>query len=294
MKNLIDFPGKRLPLRRQIACNLVALTIGVLVLASHALADPITYGMGYDPGTGITTLSNSAGSSADLQFETLLGSLSGQTLFVAPGDTVTIDAAGDVSGPYIPDPPGGPVKCVNKTYNNGTFTVTQGFVGTISIHVPSTPDQPPQDINYTFDGSGNYSFTDNGASGSSSFPPSGMITTPKFGTGKITVPAGPVAPAPLVSANVDAVISPTESDTSFMIESPDWEGTPGQANVELFSGTVESVDNTSSFTTLFTDSTMTGCTPEPSSVVLLLTGMAMAGALGRRKLLARGSGNRET
>ena len=45
------------------------------------------------------------------------------------------------------------------------------------------------------------------------------------------------------------------------MQGPDWPGVPGQANIELFAGGLESVDQTGSFTSIFTTNAKTGCVP---------------------------------
>jgi hypothetical protein len=267
MSKLSNLPENKLVLRSTIAHNTIALLICILALACPALADSVTYDIGYNLANGTTTIFNFASSSTDLPFQTRLGSLAGQNLSLAPGDTVTIDSAGDVSGLFTV---GGPVQCTNKKYHGGTFTVTVGFSGTITVN-PGKADS----VVYTFNGTDTATVSSNGESGSftatnGTFPPI------KLGDSDEGDVASTDNSANKVSSSVDAVITPTGGDAAFILQGPDWQGDPSQANVELLFGTLESVDDTSSFTSIFTENATTGC-PEPSSIILLLTGISIAG-----------------
>ena len=237
------------------------------LLGSPCFADLLNYDITYDPKSGVTTLTNLIGSgTADLQFETLVGTLAGAELFVPAGDTVTIDGEGNVTGSYVTDPP---VKCTNKTYHGGTFTVTKGFVGTITV----APGSTGYEI-YTFDGSGNIQETSGypPRTATTTFPPTNMYTI-KAGSKQNVYLKTADRTANLVNASTDAQLFPITSDVQFIMQGPDWPGVPGEANIELQSGGLESFDDSNNFTSIFTPNVMTGCVPEPSSLLLIVAGL---------------------
>jgi hypothetical protein len=79
----------------------------------------------------------------------------------------------------------------------------------------------------------------------------------------------------------------TLAPSSLVIDSPSWIN-PGQVNYQLLYGSVDSVDDTGYFSTIFDSYVGTGCIPEPS--ILTLLGFGSLGLLAcdwrRRKAKA--------
>jgi len=86
------------------------------------------------------------------------------------------------------------------------------------------------------------------------------------------------------TANIDAIITNITDQLNFTFDSANWPGAPNQQNIELLSGGIQSVDDTSNFTSIFTpDGAGTGCIPEPASLALLTSGLVGLWTIRRRK-----------
>ena len=95
-----------------------------------------------------------------------------------------------------------------------------------------------------------------------------------------------------ITLSADAQIANITAQLDLIFDSPDWPGTPGQQNVELLSGGLESVDDTLAFTSIFVDGKVgTGCTPEPGTLLLLASGLACIETL-RSKVAGRSQSSR--
>ena len=223
--------NKTRTLQSGIRIVILALTIGLCV---PALADAITYDVTYDPVSGVTTLFNLPTSSPDLLFWTRLGALAGMSLFLAPGDTVTIDRNGNVSGPYT-DPT--PLIKNKKAIRDGKIVVPPGFQGTVEV----------AGLKYNF-------------------PPTAPGDIPVQQGDHVQVDR--TAGSKGVISTVDAQLTTLTGFVDWCFECVN----NGQTNVELNAGGLESSDDTSNFTTILTPNTGTGC-PEPQSLWLLGSGL---------------------
>ena len=245
----------------QIACNIIAFTIGILTLASPALAIPFTYDITYDPSTGISTLFNSAGSSAELEFWTMTGSMEYTPLFLTPGGSVTIDAAGDVSGTgWSMDA----VLVHNKhVFQPVTITWDASFKGSINYWL--TP--PTGYVHVNIPG---------GSAG-------GPINLPVGAHFNISITGGTGSEMHILG---DAQMTPITSFIDAYFQGPDWPGDPSQANIELLSGGLKSADDTDSATSIFTPNVGTDCYPAPDGTATwFLCAIVFSGLAGLKRCL---------
>jgi hypothetical protein len=236
--------------RPGIARNVGCAIIGILTLASSAFALPLTYDITYDPLTQISTLLNSDGSSAELEFWTMTGPLEFTPLYLDPGGSVTIDAAGDVSGTgWSTDP----VLVHNKhVFQPVTITWDASFIGSINYWL--TPPTGFTHVNIP-----------GGTAG-------GPINLPVGAHFNISITGGTASEMHITG---DAELTPITSFVDAYFQGPDWPGDPSQANIELLAGGLESVDDTDNFTSIFIPGEVgTGCySPEPATFPLVALGL---------------------
>lgn len=214
------------------------------------------YTISYDPTSGTTTLINELDSAEDLPFWTQFGPDSGELLGVSPGSTATVDAAGDVSGPITK---GG--RCPNNKKADRSKDVTVKAValcdspGKVTIEVWPNPRGKPYTTTLSPTQSQPDSYT----------IPGGSWEHYEITTGKNVK----------TTTQTDAEVTSEESTTATYL-SPNWMGDPSQTNMELVTGTLDVQDDTAAWTSIFTPTVITGCIPEPSTVVI----WSLLGALG--------------
>ena len=227
----------------------------ITVLSSTARAGALTYDIYYDSLTGVTTLSNEASSATDLMFWTRLGTLQYTPLFLSAGGEVTIDATGAITGAYTTDPD----PHINKVLTGQDPIITCGVAGE----------------KFTIYRSGKYRVGDSDT------------LRCNFKGDKFTLyPGWYVSADGDFTLDVDAVLSGS-SGTALVYESSDWPGAADQVNVELLSGGLQSIDDSTSATSIFAPNGGTECiSPEPGSNPLLACGLLCLVVL-RCKLRAR-------
>jgi hypothetical protein len=234
---------------------IICITALSLILFSSKSANAvlITYDMNYDAGTGITTLYNDTSSLTSLEFRSLLGSNAMQSFYLDPGDSVSIDGSGNISGVYWAKRPMDRIT-INKSGNgDATIHVPKDFRGTITVDsLPPVvfPSTNPSDYEINL--------------------PKGESAMAKSEYGK-----------PRLFTDADITI--TSSDFSAIYGSTDWLS-PDQYNVKLLSGSAQSVDDSDHFTTIFTANAATGCVPEPATISLLGIGALGMAYKHRRKV----------
>ncbi len=230
----------------------------LLVSVCTAKADLVDYTISYDPVSNTTTLTNSPDSVGDLEFWTRVGPYQGSPLFVAPGGSVSTDALGDISG---------------QLTNPLDPTINQYFLKTETSQVIKTTGSATV---YYVDAAGNE-----------------YIAVPVTPSITLTVPSGStnvnvICNSGTTTCTADATVT-LSANTEAIFMSSAWPGGAGQLNWELLYGTMSSVDDTTSWTSIYTPNVITGCmTPEPSTLVLF--GIGAIGFLGyawrRRKQVA--------
>jgi hypothetical protein len=201
--------------------------------------------------SGITIIYNLPTSSTDLEFWTREGSLAFTPLYLPPGDTVVIGSTGAIEGDYVIQR-NQHINKVNKTGKPLVITIT----GPATFIDPQTgqrrwlgPGQP---------------YTGTWAPGQ-----------------QINIDFDP-AKGGMVKGITDAIITFTSGHVlalfmpSSFPEPDDW-------NLELLSGSVQSADNTSSFTSIEDKYVATGCIPEPTTLWLFGSGVLGVFALLRSK-----------
>jgi len=109
----------------------------IVVQPTLVLADPVDYTFAFDPITLLTTISNSPTSSSAFDFYTALGPDAFTPLGLAPGDSVTIDQSGNVTGSFLDYKP----VCTNKvqhiTQNTWISNGNASASITITTHSPN-------------------------------------------------------------------------------------------------------------------------------------------------------------
>ena len=187
-------------------------------------AVPITYDMFYDPLSGETTLINHSDSSASLRFRTLVGGDAGTEFWLDPGYSVTIDAAGGITGDYFTAPTDGNRVCINKLLRIDKPT-TIVITGRTIIVINGRE--------VVYDGP---------------FPQT--LTLNKGDKVKIAVGHFKV---------YECEISSLVPDTGLDLTPDHSPVSAGQVSYELLMGGVRSIDDTFEFTSLFTPTVVTGC-----------------------------------
>lgn len=223
-----------------------SVSLGFILSQSNSvLAQAVDYQFTYDPVAGLTTIQNDASSSADIQFDPLVGPDAFQYLYLLAGDTVSVDQSGNVTGSFV-DPT---IQiCKNKSSNTNGVPV---YSGSSSVTITR----------------GNNSVT---------FAPS---------PDPVYAYPGDTVTGDTATVKMDATIT-FLAPTSIVIDSPLWLE-QGQANVELLYGSVDSVDDNSSFTTIFSDPNVaTGCIPDGTATWFLCT-IAFGGMAGLKRCVGR-------
>lgn len=102
---------------------LLALSAGMgaalLCPASPASAVMLRYTISLDPGTGSTILSSDAANADEISYRPLVGAFAGQVLALMPGQTLSVDPAGGISGVA-------PVLSQKKEVNGSHASFTSG------------------------------------------------------------------------------------------------------------------------------------------------------------------------
>lgn len=235
---------------------IICITVLSLILFSSKSANAVvvTYDITYDAGTGVTTLYNDASSLAPLEFRTLVGSNAMQSLYLAAGNTVSIDSGGSILGASsnIGD------AFINKNAGgggDGNVHVPPGFKGKVWV----------DGVAYSYDGT-----------------QTKMDDIPVTKDQEVKVQDLNDGEKIPVEWPRDAVITSNTSEVTTIYNSSTWL-IPDQYNVELLSGGLHSVDDTAQFTTIFTANVATGC-PEPSTCLLLGIGALGIACQNRRKV----------
>lgn len=218
----------------------------------------IKYEMTFDPLTGMTTIYNDPTSLAPLDFHTLVGSSANKNRQIAPGDTVTVDNNGALLGAFRD----AQVICNNKLKS-------QRLTRRTFIHNTGTTD-----ITITY------------------FPSSGgspVVATLSPGdvasvgaTDRASVDSGQNGRFQVRECEFDSLAP----DTEFYISSPLYQF-QGQDNYQLLSGSISSIDDTDSFSAVFTSNVATGCLPDSGSTLFALAiGLTGLAGLARKRTVA--------
>jgi hypothetical protein len=257
--------------RRHIAPILFSLGF-ILVQSDPVLAAPVEYQMSYNAITELTTIVNDGTSQAPLEFHTLVGPDALAENFQVPiGGTVTVAPNGDFTGVA----PGG------ATIDDINGVITGSFYAGFLLS--------PQGVCHNkngFKGPGGVpvaTVVSNSATTKGSTvqvivtPPDHTTSTANLGPGQTTA-AGFIQPGDTVHVNqlkggryeiFENDITSLSDDSSIIINSPLWLN-PDQSNYQLLGGTLDSVDDTSDFSTIFTPTVATGCVPDAAATYLLL------------------------
>lgn len=211
--------------------------------------------MTFDPIAGLTTIYNDPSSLAPLDFHTLVGSSANKNRQVAPGETVTVDNNGALLGAFRD----AQVICNNKLKSQRLSRRT-------FIHNTGTTD-----ITVT------YFPSSGGAPVVGTLHPGDVASV--GATDRASVDTGQNGKFQVRECEFDSLAP----DTEFYISSPLYQF-PGQDNYQLLSGSISSVDDTDSFSSVFTSNVATGCLPDSGSTLFGLTlGLTSLAAAARRR-----------
>jgi len=184
-------------------------------------------------------------STSPFDFHPLVGpeALKEDQLF--PGDTVTVDQFGNVTGTFLD-----PLRqvCKNKIWSSNPKPFTVVAVGIVTIY--TSPGGPGTTYN-----------------------PGQTVTIPQNSNVAI------VGDFKVLENTVT-----TLSSTSLVMNSSLWFD-PNQANYQILYGSVDSMDDTANFSTIWDSYVSTGCVPEPSTLLMLGSGILGLGGFLRKRLL---------
>lgn len=236
-------------MRRRIAVFFLSISC-ILVLSHSALAASVEYTFTYDPTFGLTTIFNLPTSASAFDFYTFVGPWRGTDLQLPAGDSVTIDQFGNVAGTFLD-----PTKQICKNKSN---------VPNVIITITS-PDGSEVDVQY---GDGRT-----------------IATVSAVDVDSHRLAGGKVYSKNNFTMTWDAFIT-TTAPSDVGVDSPAFPF-PTQNNLQVFYGSLDSLDDTNSWTSIFDPVAMTGCVPEPSTVSLILGSAVTCWGASRRLMKRR-------